>query len=86
MGSLFIRPGTKMKLTDEQIREIRENAPKSDDEIDFSDIPPTTDEELKKFYRVNPRPPEEWEQYYRNCPPHRQKRYAELRQKFGPII
>ena len=39
-------------LTEEQVKKIRENAPKSDDEIDFSDIPATTKEELKKFKRA----------------------------------
>ena len=36
-------------LTDEEIAEIYANAPKSDDEIDYSDIPKMTKEELKKF-------------------------------------
>ena len=47
MGSIILRRG--MKLSEEQIKRIRENAPKSDDEIDFSDIPPLTDEELSRF-------------------------------------
>ena len=37
------------KLTEEEIDEIYANAPKSDDEIDYSDIPKMTKEELKKF-------------------------------------
>ena len=36
-------------LTEEEIDEIYANAPKSDDEIDYSDIPKMTKEELKKF-------------------------------------
>lgn len=36
-------------LTEEEIAEIYANAPKSDDEIDYSDIPKMTKEELKKF-------------------------------------
>jgi hypothetical protein len=36
-------------LTEEQIRRLEENKPKSDDEIDFSDIPRMTKEELSKF-------------------------------------
>ncbi len=36
-------------LTEEQIQRIRSNAPKSDSEIDYSDIPEITEEELKKF-------------------------------------
>ena len=48
MGSIRIYKGMP-PLTEEQIQRIRANAPKSDDEIDYSDIPPTSDEELKKF-------------------------------------
>ena len=48
MGSIRIYKGMP-PLTDEQIQRIRANAPKSDDEIDYSDIPETTEEELKKF-------------------------------------
>ena len=47
MGSLIIKRG--MKPTAEQIRRIMENAPKSDDDIDYSDIPPLTDEELARM-------------------------------------
>jgi len=47
MGSIILKRG--MKPTEEQLRRIIENAPKSDDEIDFSDIPELTDEELKRF-------------------------------------
>ena len=47
MGSIILKRGTKP--TEEQLRRIIENAPKSDDEIDFSDIPALTDEELKRF-------------------------------------
>lgn len=47
MGSIILRRG--MKISEEQIKRIRENAPKSDDEIDFSDIPRMTKEELAKF-------------------------------------
>ena len=36
-------------LTEEEIAEIYANAPKSDEEIDYSDIPKMTKEELKKF-------------------------------------
>ena len=86
MGSLILKRGSKPQLTEEQIRRIRENAPKSDDDIDCSDIPAPKEGEPRRWYRVNPRTPEEWEQYYKNCPPQRQKRYAQLREKFGPII
>ena len=37
-----------MKPTAEQLAEIYANAPKSDDEIDLSDIPETTDEEWER--------------------------------------
>ena len=48
MGSIRIYKGMP-PLSDEQIQRIRANAPKSDDEIDYSDIPPISKEELKKF-------------------------------------
>ena len=67
MGSIRIYKGMP-PLTEEELRELRENAPKSDDEIDYSDIPRITKEEYKRFYRVNPRTPEEWEQYNKYCP------------------
>lgn len=47
MGSITLKRG--MKPTEEQLRRIYENAPKSDEEIDLSDIPEITDEEWKKF-------------------------------------
>ena len=48
MGSIRIYKGMP-PLTEEQIKRLRENAPKSDDDIDFSDIPKMTKEELSKF-------------------------------------
>lgn len=48
MGSIRIYKGMP-PLSKEQIEELERNKPKSDDEIDFSDIPPLTDEELAKF-------------------------------------
>lgn len=48
MGSIRIYKGMP-PLTEEQIRRLEENKPKSDDEIDFSDIPRMTKEELAKF-------------------------------------
>lgn len=47
MGSIVIKRG--MQPTEEQLRRIYANAPKSDDEIDLSDIPEITEEEWKKF-------------------------------------
>ena len=65
MGSIRIYKDMP-PLTEEELRELRENAPKSDDEIDFSDIPNSSGS--RTFYRVNPRTPEEWEQYNKYCP------------------
>lgn len=48
MGSIRIYKGMP-PLTEEEIEEIYKNAPKSDDEIDYSDIPKMTKEELKRF-------------------------------------
>ena len=48
MGSIRIYKGMP-PLTEAQIQRIRANAPKSDNDIDYSDIPPLTDEELAKF-------------------------------------
>ena len=48
MGSIRIYKGMP-PLTDEELAEIYANAPKSDDEIDYSDIPPLTDEELARM-------------------------------------
>ena len=48
MGSIRIYKGMP-PLTEEQIRRLDENKPKSDDEIDYSDIPKMTKEELAKF-------------------------------------
>lgn len=85
MGSIRIYKGMP-PLTQEEIDEIRNNTPKSDDEIDFSDIPAPKPGAPKTWYRVNPRTPEEWEQYYKNCPPHIQKKHERLRKIYGPII
>ncbi len=48
MGSIRIYKGMP-PLSEEQIRRLEENKPKSDDEIDYSDIPRLTKEELAKF-------------------------------------
>ena len=49
MGSIRIYKG--MKPTAEQLARIYENAPKSDEEIDLSDIPEITHEEWQKNFR-----------------------------------
>lgn len=48
MGSIRIYKGMP-PLTKEEIEEIYANAPKSDNDIDYSDIPKMTKEELKRF-------------------------------------
>lgn len=50
MGKIFIYPG--MKLTPEEIAELEalDNIP--DEEIDLSDIPELTDEEIKRMVRA----------------------------------
>lgn len=48
MGSIRIYKGMP-PLSEEQIRRLDENKPKSDDEIDYSDIPQLTDEELARM-------------------------------------
>ena len=49
MGSIILKRG--MKLTEEQLKRIYENAPKSDEEIDLSDIPEITDEEWRTKFK-----------------------------------
>ena len=60
MGSLIISKNNLPPLIDEQIKRLDSLKNLSDDEIDYSDIPKITDEEWKRFYKVNPRTPEEW--------------------------
>ena len=47
MGSIVVYKG--MKISAEQQKRIFEIKDLEDDEIDYSDIPPLTDEELAKF-------------------------------------
>lgn len=49
MGSIILRRG--MKPTEEQLAEIYANAPKSDADIDLSDIPEITDEEWRTRFK-----------------------------------
>ena len=49
MGSLVIKRGMKLEFTPEQLEEIKRWEKMTDDDIDYSDIPPLTDEELAKF-------------------------------------
>ena len=49
MGSIILRRGMKIVRTPEQIAEIEALKNMSDDDIDYSDIPPLTDEELARM-------------------------------------
>ncbi len=49
MGSLILRRGMKVEFTPEQLEEIKRWEQMTDDDIDYSDIPALTDEELAKF-------------------------------------
>ena len=49
MNNFIIKNGVKIIRTPEQIAELNALAKMTDDEIDFSDIPPISKEELKKF-------------------------------------
>lgn len=49
MGSIIIRPGMKIERTPEQIAEIEALSKMTDEDIDYSDIPKMTKEELKRF-------------------------------------
>ena len=44
------------RLTREQIAEIEARAPRDEDIVYDEDCPPMTDEQLRQFRRVNPRP------------------------------
>ena len=79
MGSLILSRNMP-PLTKEELEEIRALKNRK---IDYSDIPPTTDEGSKRFYRVNPRTPEEWEQFYKYCPKRHQENLAKMRKVLG---
>ena len=49
MGSLILRPELKFEFTPEQLDEIKQWEKMTDEDIDYSDIPHLTDEELSKF-------------------------------------
>lgn len=56
MGSLVIKRGSKPRYTFEEMKAIAKielerlkNMPDNDDDIDYSDIPPLTDEELARM-------------------------------------
>ena len=49
MNNLVIKQGVKIIRTPEQIAELEALSKMTDDDIDYSDIPKMTKEELKKF-------------------------------------
>ncbi len=49
MSNLIINKKIKRMRTPEQLAEIERWKKKTDDEIDYSDIPPLTDEELSRM-------------------------------------
>ena len=49
MGNLIINSRAKRMRTPEQLAEIERWKKMTDEDIDYSDIPPLTDEELAKF-------------------------------------
>ena len=49
MNRIVVKQGVTIIRTPEQIAELEALAKMTDDEIDYSDIPPLTDEELKRF-------------------------------------
>lgn len=49
MGSFIIKRGVKIERTPEQLAEIERWKTMTDDDIDYSDIPPLTDEELARM-------------------------------------
>ena len=53
MVTYILRKG--QPLTEDQKKRLEALKQMSDDDIDYSDIPELTDEQLSKFKRVNPR-------------------------------
>ena len=49
MSSITIKRGMKIARTPEQLAEIKKWKTMTDEDIDYSDIPPLTEEELAKF-------------------------------------
>ena len=49
MNNFVIKQGIKITRTPEQLEEIERWKKMTDDDIDYSDIPALTDEELKRF-------------------------------------
>ena len=53
---LKLDPKPRKPLTPEEIAEIEARAPRDEDIVYDEDCPEMTDEQLKQFKRVNPRP------------------------------
>ena len=53
---LKLDPTPRKPLTPEEIAEIEARAPRDEDIVYDEDCPEMTDEQLKQFKRVNPRP------------------------------
>ena len=53
---LKLNPKPRKPLTPEEIAEIEARAPRDEDIVYDEDCPKMTDEQLKQFKRVNPRP------------------------------
>ena len=75
-----------VKVSEEQYNRIMNVPEIPDGEIDFSDIPEITPEEFKRFFRANPRTPEQWEQFHKYCPLKHQARLKKMREALGHKI
>jgi len=73
-------------LTAEQIAELDALSKMTDDDIDYSDIPPTTEEEFKRMFRANPKTDAQWEQFHKFCPKKHQARLKKMREALGHKI
>ena len=49
MNNFIIKNGVKIERTPEQLAEIEAWKTMTDDDIDYSDIPPTSDEQLARM-------------------------------------
>ena len=58
----------------------------TDEDIDYSDIPPTTEEEFKRMFRANPKTDAQWEQFHKYCPKKHQERLKKMREALGHTV
>ena len=56
MGSLVIFKGQVPELTPEQKAELAKLGEMSDEDIDYSDIPPLRDDQIGKYKRLHDKP------------------------------